>query len=420
MNERTNENSDLTNAMAILDVARRIGLSYDLDELLDKIVSETASVLNCERATLFLYDPGQKELYSKIAHGTGQIRVSIDHGIVGACARSGQLINIPDAYADPRFHQEVDLKTGYRTRNILSCPLVGHKKQLVGVLQAINRRWGVFSSTDEWLLETLSSQAAVAIQRTYLLSVHEEKQRMEHELNLAREIQLGLLPKESPKIRGYQIAGWNRPADQTGGDCYDFLITDENDPGILLADASGHGIAPALVVAQLRAILRALSGTSMPLPQIMSRVNNILCRDLPGDRFVTAFFGMLSSSKHELIYCSAGQAPLLHVKPAKKVVHTLMANACPLGIIEGMSFPVADPIKFDPGDIFLLVTDGFFEWTNSAGEQFGIERLEKLALTLANLPAEQFIDQLRNRVEQFGESTPQKDDLTAVVIKRIK
>jgi phosphoserine phosphatase len=414
------EQADLSNITAILEVARRLGLTTDLDELLDLIVSETRSVLNCERATLFLYDPQTEELFSKIAHGVDQIRIPVKTGIAGACALSRQTINIPDAYADPRFNQNVDRQTGYRTRNLLANPLVGHNNQLVGVLQAVNKHNESFSTKDQWILETLSSQAAVAIQRAHLIEEQKEKLRLENELNLARDIQLGLLPKEAPQIPGYDIAGWNRPADQTGGDCYDFLLADNLNPGFLLADATGHGIAPALIVAELRAILRSLYDTNLPLKDMMVRINNLLCHDLPPDRFVTAFFGLLCPQKHEIRYCSAGQGPLVHVKPDTNIVHTLSASSCPLGIMEGLPFNPPDPIKMDPGDVLLIPADGFFEWANAHEEQFGVARLERFALENAHRSAADIILELRRQVDQFSENTPQKDDLTAIVIKRVK
>jgi len=414
----TLDQTDLSNITAILEVTRRLGLTTDLDELLDLILTETRSVLNCERATLFLYDESREELYSKIAHGVDQIRISVRTGIAGVCALSRKTINIPDAYADSRFNPNIDRQTGYRTRNILSCPLIGHQQQLVGVLQAVNKHKTAFSSKDQWLLETLSSQAAVAIQRAHLLEAQKEKIRLENELNLARDIQLGLLPKENPQIPGYDIAGWNRPADQTGGDCYDFLIADGLKPAFLLADATGHGIAPALIVAELRAILRSLYDASLPLETMMGRINSLLCQDLPSDRFVTAFCGVLWPENHQMLYCSAGQGPLLHVKPSAGAVHTFPATTCPLGILDGLPFPISDPIQFDPGDLLLVATDGFFEWSNSRQEQYGINRLEQFALKNASLTAPDFITRLRENVEQFGEDTPQADDLTAIVIKR--
>lgn len=418
MESRPVGNIETTNITAILEVARRLGLSYDLDDLLDRIVRETIAVLACERATLFLYDPILNELCSKIATGVDQIRIPADRGIAGACAQTRKLINIPDAYADARFNPDVDRRTGYHTRNILSGPLVGLENRLVGVLQAVNKRSGPFSPTDEWLLETLGSQAAVAIQRAHLLKELEEKHRLENELNLAREIQQNLLPKELPAVPGYDIAGWNRPADQTGGDCYDFLISDDGEPGILLADASGHGIAPALVMTELRALLRSLFGLKIPLPEMMTRINNILCQDLPSDRFVTAFCGVLSPARHELHYASAGQGPLLHIRPAAGTIESFGANACPLGIIADMPFPLADPIRLAPGDLFLVITDGFFEWANKDGELFGIDRLQEFALRHADLSARDFIAAILDAVERFAPATTQKDDLTAVVVKR--
>ncbi len=411
---------DIANMTAILEVARRLGVSSDLDELLDMIVRETTTVLNCERASLFLYDPDRKELYSKIATGTDQIRVPMDCGIVGACAQTGKLVNVPDAYSDSRFNPEVDKKLGYHTRNILSAPLIGHDGKLVGVLQAINKRTGKFEKVDEWLIETLGSQAAVALQRAQLLKEYSEKQRLERELDLAREIQQGFLPKSYPEIEGYDIAGWNRPAEQTGGDCFDFIPVDSDTVHLLLADASGHGIAPALVVSQIRTMLRALVGVNLTLETTLERINNILCDDLPMDRFITAVIGTLDAQRNTLEYCSPGQGPLIFLKPSEGEVEVRPATTCPMGIISGMDFQLDIPLIFDPGDILLIVTDGFFEWFNRSGEQFGIERLKTVAMAAADLPAQQIIEKILFEVEKFAEGTTQEDDLTAIVIKRLK
>lgn len=420
MSDGIPENVDIRGAMAILEVARRLGVSSGLDELLDLIINETIAVLDCDRASLFLYDPQRAELYSKIARGLGVIRIPFDCGIVGLCARELRIINVPDAYADPRFNPQVDRDSGYRTRNILSCPLIDYDGKLVGVLQAINKHRGDFTRADEWLLETLGSQAAVALQRARLIEQYAEKQRLERELDLAREIQEGLLPKRLPELKGYQIVGWNRPAEKTGGDCYDFIQFDADRVGVLLADASGHGIAPALVVSQLRAMVRVLLlGPAMEQAQVIRRVNQILCEDLPADRFITAFCGVIDAEHHELRYCSAGQGPILHVKPAQQTVKQFSATYCPLGILEELEFHLDQPINFDKGDVLLLVTDGFYEWANTKGEQFGIERLKKVALELADLAAADIITRILEEVTRFAGGTHQEDDLTAIVIKRI-
>ncbi len=412
---------NISNAIAILEVARRLALSYDLDELLGLIINETTRVLNCERASIFLYDPNRNELYSKIATGVEQIRVPIDCGIVGACVRTGKLINVHDAYADPRFHREVDQKLGYKTRNILSCPLIGFDNKLVGVLQAINKNDGNFDKTDEWAIETLAAQAAVALQRAKLLQEYAEKQRLERELDLAREIQQSFLPQKNPTVENYQIAGWNRPAEQTGGDCYDFIYPENADKtsrlGILLADASGHGIAPALIVSQLRAIIRSLFGLHVSISETLKQANNILCNDLPLNRFITAFYGLLNPNDNTLTYCSAGQGPIIHIKHSNEV-EIRNATLCPLGVLENIEFKEDNPIYFEPDNITILLTDGFFEWRNPKGEQFGIHRIVDFFKNNQNLPADELLSKLITTVENFTRPTVQEDDLTCIIIKR--
>ena len=420
MSEKLTQHIDLTAAIAILEVARRLGVSSDLDDLLDVIINETVKVLDCDRASIFLYDPKRNELYTKVAHGLGLVYLPIDRGIVGACARERVAINVPDAYADTRFNADVDRQSGYRTRNILSCPLIDYDGQLVGVVQAINKHRGPFGPGDQWLLETLSSQAAVALQRARLIREYAEKQRLQRELGLAREIQQGLLPDGPPDITGYQLVGWNRPAEETGGDGYDFITLDAGRLGVILADASGHGIAPALIVAQLQAMLRVMfQNTDLPHADIMGAVNSFLCHDLPADRFVTTFCGVLNPDRHELHYCSAGQGPILHVKPAEGKVEQFVATHCPLGILSDLEMSLDQPIHFAIGDVLILVTDGFYEWANPQDEQFGLDRLIDLALKLAPRTADDILAGIRDQVVDFSEGPDQADDLTAVIVKRI-
>ena len=236
--------------MALLEVSKQMAASTELVPLLQRVEQATRQVLDCERATVFLYEACAEELYSKVATGETEIRFSAKLGIAGEAVRTKSIVNVPDAYADPRFNPEVDRKTGFRTRNLLSFCLIGHDGQVVGVLQALNKRGGPFTPDDEELASILSSQAGVAIQRQMLLDEYAEKQQLERDLDIARDIQQSLLPASAPQIDGYDIAGWNRPADQTGGDCYDFVPLAGGRWGLMLADATGHGIGPALCVSE--------------------------------------------------------------------------------------------------------------------------------------------------------------------------
>ncbi len=409
----------IANLAVLLDVSREIGSTMELDPLLRRIEQAALRVLGCERATVFLHDRSRGELYSKVATGAEDIRFPVTRGIAGEAARSGGIINVPDAYADARFNPDVDKATGFRTRNLLSFAMTGIDGQVVGVLQVLNKRGGPFGPMDESLAGTLSSLAGVALQRQMLLDEYAEKQKIQHALAVARDIQQSLLPDANPRVPGYDIAGWNKPADETGGDCYDFIEWPGNRLGVLIADATGHGIGPALVMAEVRALVRALSAITHDLGVVMREANRILHHDLDAGRFVTTFCGLLDPPSGRLDYVSGGHGPLLLYRRQDGSRHQLPATTLPLGILPEIDTTPAEPILLAPGDVFLLVTDGFFEWTNEHDEQFGVERIFALLRRHPDLPAADLIDRMHRAVAEFGRQTGQTDDLTAVLIRRL-
>jgi len=261
--------------------------------------------------------------------------------------------------------------------------------------------------------------AGVAIQRQMLLEEFAHMKELERDLSLARDIQQRLLPTSDPQIAGYDVAGWNEPADATGGDCYDFVYSDDGRLGVLLADVTGHGIGPALIVAECRALIRAVAAVSNDLGTIMSRANRLLNNDLSGGRFSTTFFGWLDPIRHDIQYLSAGHGPLLHYVYATGQCRELPATTYPMGILPEIDDTPAEPIEMAPGDIMVLVTDGFYEWPNPGGEQFGIGRVNALIHAHRDRTAAEIIQRLHSAVEAFGDGTPQRDDLTAVVIRRV-
>lgn len=404
----------------VLKVTRQLAASTELGPLLDDVALAACSVLGCERATVFLLDQQKNELYSKVATGVKEIRFPADRGIAGQVAVSGEVSNVADAYADPRFNKEIDKATGFATRNILTLPLNGLKGERIGVLQVLNKAGGPFDSGDEYLATALGAQAGVALQRQILMEQYAEKLQLERELDIARTIQQALLPDENPTVAGYSIAGWNRPADQTGGDCYDFLKIQGHRLGILLADATGHGITAAMCIAQFRSLVKATSRLSDDLSRICTYVNDLLTEDLPSDRFVTCLVGTLDPETHELSYIAAGQGPLLHYHAASNRTDVLAASDLPMGIMDTHLFEMQSIIALAPGDIFCLLTDGFFEWARKDGQQYGDQRVVALLAKCKDMPAKQIIERVYKSVLSFAGGTPQTDDLTAVILKRNK
>jgi sigma-B regulation protein RsbU (phosphoserine phosphatase) len=402
----------------LFDVTRELGSTFDLTTLLRRVEAAARRALDCERASLFLYDDTRDELYARVATGVDELRFSAKSGIAGQAVQTRSAIVVQDAYADPRFNREIDRKTGYLTRNMLTFPLIGHDHSVVGVLQVLNKQRGGFTGADENLADALSQLAGVAVQRQILLEEYHAKCKLEHDLDIARDIQQRLLPEKTPDFPGYDVAGWNKPADQTGGDCYDFFALPGDRGMLLVADATGHGIGPALIVSQFRATLRGVASHCTDLAEIVSCVDRLLADDLPEDRFVTAVVGVLEPAAHVLHFLSAGQGPLLHLDAASGTVRQLPANGIPMGIMPGERFEDVEPIHFKPGDVFAALTDGFFEWARPDGEQFGTERVAQILRTTSSKTCGQLIKLLHAAVVDFAQGTTQADDLTAVLVKR--
>ncbi|MFG0275370.1 MAG: SpoIIE family protein phosphatase [Phycisphaerales bacterium] len=244
-------------------------------------------------------------------------------------------------------------------------------------------------------------------------------QRIERDLDIARDIQRGLLPHSVPEITGYRVAGWSQPADQTGGDYFDWLRLHDGRLVVTLADATGHGIGPALLIAVARAYLRATASFGvMRLAEAMQHVNRMLVEDTPDGRFITAGVGVLDADAHRFMMASAGHGPLLFLHGATGEVEAGHADAPPLGIVDDLAIEAPREVRFDPGDTLLLITDGFFEWRNAAGEQYGIDRLTAFLRRRSDLEPDAFIRALYEDVLAFAGGTVQDDDLTAVVVRR--
>lgn len=409
----------IADLQAVLKVSRDLAVVSDLAVLLQIVQHAALDVLECERATVFLYDTERDELYSRVATGASEIRFSAERGIAGESFRAGQVIHVADAYADARFNPDVDRATGFRTRNMIAFPLVGLANKIVGVLQVLNKAEGSFDPWDDELVRTFGAQVGMAVQRQLLLEHYAAKQRLERDLSIARDIQQSLIPKKAAAIAGFDIAGWNKPADETGGDCFDYLTLPDGSLALIIADATGHGIGPALIMAECRALFRATISLSHDLGQVVGRVNSLLCADLPDDRFVTAFFGLIDPRDNTLTYLSAGHGPIIHYVREQDEFLERQANGVPLGIQSDFPFDETVRVPMQSGDMAILVTDGFFECSNRTGEQFGVPRIQEHLRAQRDRPCAAMIQSLYREVQTFAAGAPQADDLTALFVKKL-
>ena len=245
-----------------------------------------------------------------------------------------------------------------------------------------------------------------------------ELERINHDLDIARSIQRGLLPANSPQLDNFEIAGWNQPADETGGDYFDWQLLPDGQLAISVGDATGHGIGPALVSALCRAYARASFLADHEHHQILERLNSLLANDLADDRFVTFAVVFLNPVTSEIKVLSAGHGPILWYRRASNKLEDVEAQGIPLGMIAGMTYEDSRLKCLKSGDMLVLVTDGFYEWQNPEAEEFGLERLKDTIHQARDGSADEVIAKLHAAVKHFARGTQQNDDLTAVVIKR--
>ena len=246
-----------------------------------------------------------------------------------------------------------------------------------------------------------------------------EMENLQHDLDVARSIQQSLLPHSMPQVSGWDIAAWNQPADQTGGDYYDWQPLPNGKFVIALADVTGHGIGPALLASVCRAYARTNFRNQESFPKAIEEINSAVAADVREGRFITfvaAIFGP-DSSTVELL--SAGHAPLFLYTLKNDRFALMEANGLPLGISDAFASDPPYCLELASGDLLLLATDGFFEWANSREERFGTERLEQTIRAARERSAAQIIATLHQEVLRFAGGTKQLDDLTAIVLKRV-
>lgn len=401
----------------ILAVASKLAAPFDLKTMLREVVDAAKQVLDAERGSVWLYDPASDELVLEVATGVGEVRVPAGKGLVGSCARSRAVINVRDCYNDPRFDATTDKRTGYHTRCLLTLPLVDHKDVLVGVMQVLNKSQGVFEEDDEHVAAVLAAQCAIALQRVRMTEALIEGEKMRQQLEMARVVQMSTLPATMPSVPGYDVYGTFRPADLTGGDTFDLALIDQ---GLLvvLGDATGHGIAPALSVTQMQAMLRMSFRMGADLETAFRQVNDQLANYLADDRFITAFIGLLDPATHRLRFHSGGQAPIVYYRAATQSCERYNPTSFPLAAMPIQALRPAIALDMQPGDILALLSDGIYEYRNAADEEFGEQRVEDILAAHRDLPVAELSARVLGAVQAFAGNAMQEDDMTVVLVKR--
>jgi sigma-B regulation protein RsbU (phosphoserine phosphatase) len=275
---------------------------------------------------------------------------------------------------------------------------------------------GSYSKGDLEFLYSLGNLAIISIENARLFQETLEKQRLEDELKIAREIQQGLLPQKLPQIPGYDLAAVNVSSKQVGGDYYDVLPRSETEYVIAIGDVSGKGTPAALLMANVQAAMRALAPLHDNLPETTARINDITFENTRGDKFITFFWGIVDTKSRKFRFVNAGHnLPFLIRKDGS--VMRLSEGGLILGIMKTVQPYKEGLVQLEPGDTLFLFTDGVSEAMNASGEDFTEERLEGLVRSLSDRTARDMIQEVRAALEEFCKGAQQSDDITMLVLK---
>ena len=403
----------------LLDVATALSQTLNLETLINKIIEKVTEILHTERSSLFLLDHETDELWSRVAQEAevSEIRFPSSTGLAGYVASTGEVLNIDDAYKDPRFNPNIDQLTGYRTKSVISAPVINREGKIIGITQAVNKKEGIFDREDEELLLALSSQIAVAIENARLFQESLEKQRMEEELAIAHDLQTSMLPAACPEIKSFKIAALSIPAREVGGDFFDFIDMGPDKVGVVIGDVTGKSVSGALVMSASRSVFRMLSEQKLTVSESMVHANRRLKKDVTGGLFVALLYAVLDSRDKTVSLCSAGQTqPVwMSAKAGKANLVETRGDTFPLGILDDADYEETR-LQLVPGDKVVFYTDGIVEAKNEQEEIFGFDRLQEVVQRARALSADALLKDILDNVNQFVGDTAQHDDLTVIVV----
>ncbi|MGV8121380.1 MAG: SpoIIE family protein phosphatase [Candidatus Xenobiia bacterium LiM19] len=400
-------------------VGRLFNSSLNINMVLDIVLSRLIEEMYVEAGSFWIYDNENEMAVCSASNGpagNALIGASVrsEEGVKGYCMRNRNSIIIEDVTQCPWFSADFDKKLGVKTRNVLCIPLL-HKQRLLGVLELVNRKDKTFSQEDIELLEPLASTAAMALDNADLFTGVAEKERMKKELEFSSFLQSAILPVKTLVSTVFDVKARIVPSRELGGDFFDWRELDENKYLFLIGDVSGKGNPAAIFMAITRSILWTVSNFFHDPQKICEKTNEFLRKSTRIDMFVTLLLLVIDLKKRTLKFVSCGHnTGLLIRKNGEKIA--LKTKGLPIGVNEKSTYEQKE-VTLQDGDLFTLYTDGLTESLNESGEEFGEKRLEKLVLKYRTLDAQEIINRVFGRIDDYTGKGEISDDRGMLVIR---
>ena len=411
----------------LLDITKKISRSLDLLEVLNQVMDTLDSLLPYDAAGIFvlqcvdraLLPEGEEPCTFKAEAVRGydtdelyDLHLKLGEGFIGQVAVRAEPIISHDVRNDPVYVNARD-----KTRSEMVAPIISND-EVIGVFDLESDELNAYSEDDLDVLMMLASQVAIIIEKVMLHEQLIEKKRLEGQLEVARQVQLELLPPNDPHLPGYDISAYNFPTEEVSGDYYDWVAIYDDQIAIVIADVSGKGVPAALLMAFLRASLRAATHVGYATHISMAKVNYLLWESIERNQFVTAFYGILDAANRTLSYSNAGHNPPLLINE-KGEPRFIERGGLPLGMFRDTRY-YEYFLSLEPGEMLVLYTDGATEALNPAGEEFGRDRLAEVVKAGLSLTAREVVASLEREVLKWTDGVGATDDVTFFVIKALK
>lgn len=405
--------------LAVLEAQKALSSSLEIDKLLETLLSVATKEVGAERGTIFLLNKEKKMLWSKTLEGDKEIRIEVPlgKGIVGHTALTGEILNIPDAYGDPRFNPEVDKKSGYKTKSLLSVPLRSYTNEIVGVIQLLNKKKGdeidKFSKEDEDFLKEVCAHTATLLEQSNIKEEQFRKKELQKEMEIALQLKRKLFPENFLTFKNLSIAYLQFGERIIGGTLLETIPVEEDKIFVLLSDTAKAGLSAAILASNFQGAFRLLiEETEEPLV-LATKLNTHICNISSEGLFISAIFSLFDLKEKKVNFLLAGHMVPFKVSKSGEIIY-LKSEGIPLGIEKEYPYK-NEVIKFEEGDLFCFYTPYIVECETREGKIFGHENLEKIIKANKDLKIK---DILRKFEEDFKEFNPvEEKDATLLLIK---
>ncbi|HXF42342.1 MAG TPA: GAF domain-containing SpoIIE family protein phosphatase [Pyrinomonadaceae bacterium] len=406
----------------LLEITNKISRSLNLDEVLNLVMDTLGSLLEYDAAGIYLIDlnagPNDTHIFKSRANRGYDIsfellepHLRLGEGFLGTVAQSGKPLICPDVSKDSRY-----FPGRQKTKSEMVAPIISNER-VIGVFDLESDRLNAYDEGDLELLQMLASQVAIIIEKVRLHEELIEKKRIEAQLEVARQVQLELLPDRDPKLKAFDISAYLFPTEEVSGDYYDWVKIFDDQIGLIVADAVGKGMPAALLMSFLRASLRSAVQIGYAPHIAMSKVNNLLWDSVEEHQFITGIYGILDETNKTFVYSNAGHNPPLLIKENGE--HRFVEYGdTPLGMFYDARFH-QHFIRFDQKQILVIYTDGIIEAFREDGTEFGRERLVESVKSGFHLSAKEIIDHIRKDIADFTDKKFLDDDGTLFIVKSL-